>query len=201
MLFPLVKMKKRFAFELRRKFIHLLALLFLVVYLIFREYYGHGGGLLALVFILIFFLVLEYYRIARKKRIPLFHIFWRKSEKDKLGGNVYFILGTIIAFAAFDYWIAVVALLMTIFGDMAGALIGIPFGKHKLKKPNKKSWEGTIAQFLVDLVIGFILLDSILIVVGMALAATIVETKFEHVNDNMSIPVISGFVGQILSFI
>jgi len=194
-------MEKRFAFELRRKFIHLMALLLLVIYLIVRKYYGHGGGLIALVLVLIFFLILEYYRIAKKKKIPLFHIFWRKSEKNRLSGSVYLVIGAIIALGVFDFWIAVVALLMTIFGDMAGALIGIPFGKHKLKKPNNKSWEGTIAQFLVDLVIGFILLDSILIVLGMALAATIVETKFEHVDDNLSIPVVSGFVGQILSFL
>ncbi len=52
---------------------------------------------------------------------------------------------------------AVTAILMWGTGDAAAALVGIPFGKHKVHlKPadGKKSWEGTAAMFLVSLICG-----------------------------------------------
>src|SRR3989344_1739994 len=109
-------MEKSFVFELKRKFIHFLALIFILVYLITKKYYGHQSGLWALTFILISFLTIDFFRVRMKKKIPFFQMFWRDKEKNKLGGNVYFIIGTLVAFAAFDLWIAVVALLMAIFG-------------------------------------------------------------------------------------
>ena len=51
------------------------------------------------------------------------------------------------------------AILMRGTGDAAAALVGIPFGKHKvrLKFTNgKKSWEGTAAMFLVSLICGLV---------------------------------------------
>jgi phytol kinase len=66
------------------------------------------------------------------------------------------------------------------------------------KKSKNKSWEGVIAEFIVNLIIGFILLNNIILVLTMALVATLVETFFTQIDDNISIPVISGFVGQIL---
>ena len=46
-------------------------------------------------------------------------------------------------------------------GDAAAALIGIPFGKHKVKSrltDGKKSWEGSLAMLLVSFVCGMIVL-------------------------------------------
>lgn len=194
-------MEKRFAFELRRKAVHVFSLLYILIYLFFREYWGHSIALLALTFVLIFFFGMEYFRVKKRKKIPLFHIFWREKEKNRLGGQVYFLLGAIIAFAVFDFRIAIAALLMTTFGDMAAALIGIPFGRHYLKKEKDRAWEGIIAQFVVDVVIGFLLLESWFVILGMALVATWVETKFAHVDDNLSIPVFAGFVGMVLKMI
>ena len=51
----------------------------------------------------------------------------------------------------------ITAILMWGTGDAAAALVGIPFGKHKVHlKPadGKKSWEGTAAMFLVSLICG-----------------------------------------------
>ena len=53
--------------------------------------------------------------------------------------------------------IAATAILMWGTGDAAAALIGVPFGKHKVHlKPadGKKSWEGTAAMFLAALICG-----------------------------------------------
>ena len=63
---------------------------------------------------------------------------------------------TIIVFAAFDYPIALVAMLLTVFGDLAAALIGIKFGSLYLYKD--KTMEGSLAGLGMNLLIGFILL-------------------------------------------
>ena len=54
--------------------------------------------------------------------------------------------------------LAAAAILMWGTGDAAAALIGIPFGKHKVKcrlTDGKKSWEGSAAMLLVSFLCGF----------------------------------------------
>ena len=46
-------------------------------------------------------------------------------------------------------------------GDAAAALVGIPFGRHKVNFPpinGRKSWEGTAVMFLVSFLAGYGLL-------------------------------------------
>ncbi len=184
--------------EIKRKFIHLLSLLFLFSYVFCGGIWGEKIALLLLTFLLILFLEIDFIRLKTKIKIPSFiNSLYREKEKNKLGGHIYFLIGAIIALAIFNYKIAIAALLMTTFGDMAASLIGMRFGKHWLKKIPNTAWEGIIAEFGVDLVIGFIFLPHWIIVLVMALTATFVETVFTHADDNMLIPIFSGFNGQI----
>jgi dolichol kinase len=191
-------MNPKLKFEIKRKFIHIFSLLYIAIYLYFQTKYNHKTGLLALTVVLIFFLVLEYFRVIKRKKIPIFHIFWRESEKNRLGGQVYFITGAILAFALFDKNIAIVALLMTVFGDMAAAIFGIAFGKHWIKGLKDRAWEGVLAQFIVDLGIAMLILNDIPLSIVMALVATFVETTITKIDDNLSIPLFSGAVAQII---
>ena len=53
--------------------------------------------------------------------------------------------------------IAAASILMWGIGDAAAALVGIPFGKHKVNcrlTDGKKSWEGSIAMLVVSLATG-----------------------------------------------
>ena len=188
-------------FEIKRKFIHIFALLYIGIYLYFANRFNHNIGLLSLTIVLAFFLVLEYFRVLKQKRIPVFHIFWRESEKNRLGGQVYFIIGAIIAFGVFDKNIAITVLLMTIFGDMAAAIFGIAFGKHWIKGLHNRAWEGVIAQFIVDVIIAMMILNDLTISIVMAFVATFVETTFDHVDDNLSIPLFSGLIAQLIKLI
>ena len=57
--------------------------------------------------------------------------------------------------------VAAASILMWGVGDAAAALVGIPFGKHKVAfQPvnGKKSWEGTFAMFAASFLVGFCLL-------------------------------------------
>ncbi len=194
-------MKKRVKFELKRKMFHLTSLLYILVFYLVSRFYNKQLALLSLIFIFLFFTTLEFFRIKGKQKIPFFHVLFRSKEKDNLAGNFYFTIGAIIVFAIFDFRIAVVALLMTTLGDSAAALFGIQFGKHWIKSIPHTAWEGIIAEFTVDILIGFFILSNWRIILAMALTATFVETVFTHLDDNLAIPIFAGFVGQVLLLI
>lgn len=194
-------MNKKLKFELRRKFIHIFALVYIFIYLYFSSLYNHQSALFSLLILLVLFFILEFYRIQLKKQIPLINIFWREKEKNTLGGHIYFLIGAIIAFSVFETNIAVTSLLIAIFGDMAAALFGIKFGRHFIKRAKSRTWEGVIAELIVNFIIAILILDNFILAISMSLAATFVETVFEHVNDNLSIPVFAGAIGQILFYV
>lgn len=200
--------------ELARKFIHILSILILLIYFFVSENFSSKIALLLLVLLLIIFLEFEYLRIELRRKIPIVKNIWeyvqRKKEKHGLSGSVFFLIGAILVLAVFDTKIAIAAILMTTFGDLAAALIGTRFGKHYFMK--ERAWEGTLAEFAVDILIGisvFILYGGepitsfavwILIIV-MAITATLVETLVYKMDDNLLIPVFAGFNGQITTLV
>jgi len=191
----------KLTFEAKRKFIHLLGFGYVILYYIAMKIVGHQIAMLILVGALLFFVSIEFFRVIEHKKIPIFHFLWRPKEENTLGGQVYYILGLIIALSLFEFPIAITVILMTIFGDMAAAIFGIAFGKHWIKSIPETAWEGIIAEFAVDLIIGFLIIGNWKIVIPMAAMATFVETVFPHVDDNLAIPTFAGFIGQTLKLL
>lgn len=204
--------------EIARKGVHLLSLSFIAIYIIVAGIFGHTAGLFALAFLLVVLIELEYVRIEMKRKIPLISRLWwvkRAKEKERLGGEIFFLIGTIICLAVFDLRVAVAAVLMTTFGDLSAALIGKRFGKHWLPWLKNRAWEGIIAELVADLIIGFIVLRTSLwwlkgasfgqpiwpVIIAMAITATAVETVISKLDDNLLIPVFSGFNGQVVLMI
>ncbi len=202
--------------ELARKFVHFLSLFVLLVYFIFGDIFNPDIALIILVFILILFLELEYLRLELSAKIPIVKNVWKKVRRDKeegsIGSEIFFLVGSIMVLAVFNTQIAVAAILMTTFGDMAAALLGKRFGKHYLSYPEDKAWEGILAEFLVDVLIGFIVFILFpgaafltahlwILIFVMAVTATLVETFAGKIDDNLLIPVFSGFNGQIVLLI
>lgn len=189
--------------ELKRKGTHLLSITFIGIYLLF-SLINPKAGLYALSFLLVIAIQIEYLRVELKANIPILSQIWavlkREKEADKLGGEVFFLLGAILSLALFDFRIAIAAILMTTFGDLAAALVGIKYGKNWLPNLKNKAWEGILAELFVDLVIGFLLLDPIIAIV-MALTATFVETVVSKFDDNLMIPLFAGFNGQMLTLL
>lgn len=209
-------MKWDFKRELARKFVHLLSVLILLIYFLASDFFNKQIALLILVLILIFFLELEYLRIEIAGKIPLLHNLWkylrRKKEKNKLGGDVFFLIGSILVLAIFNVKIAMAVILMTTFGDMSAALIGKRFGKHWLKKFKDRAWEGILAEFFVDVLICYFVFfwGSLLFIFNwqlwvlillMSFTATFVETIIYKMDDNLLIPIFAGFTGQIILII
>lgn len=187
----------KLTFEIKRKFFHVASLIHLLLYYIILKYFNSQTyALLYLTLVLIFFLTLEYFRLIKKKRIPLFSKVWRGEEKKKIGGEVYYILGMILALTFFDLQLAATAILMMALGDAVATLSGISFGRHKLTKTS--TLEGSVVQLIINLAIGYSILTNWTIIISMSIAATLAEIFSFKLDDNLTIPVVAGLVGQII---
>ena len=96
-------MRSNILFEIKRKLFHVLSVIYIIIFVLVAKYYGKQWGILALIGILILFLLLEFLRIKFNFKVPIFHKLWRQTEKKQIGGEVYFIIGAIIAFSVFDF--------------------------------------------------------------------------------------------------
>lgn len=197
--------------EIGRKIIHITILFVLVAYTLIQDSLVNAGyalslakqvALMFLVALLILFLTLEYFRLELGWKMPFFSKFIRPKEQTRMYGVIYFLSATIISLAVFDYKIALAALLMTTFGDMVAALIGKKYGTTLICR--NKTWAGFLGELLTNLIVGFFVLVNlpgyIYIVLGMTFVATVVETLVDELDDNLLIPIFSGFVGQIILF-
>lgn len=183
--------------ELLRKFIHLLALPILGIYTFVAGFYGTKVGILILTTILLILLEIEYIRLEYKLKLPVVIDILRRHEKDHIASSIFFVASTIICFAAFDYPIALLAMLYTVFGDLMAALVGIRFGRNRIYK--KKTLEGFLAGLVTNLLVGVLVLPGAwTIYIPMALTASVVELWTGKLDDNLTVPVAAGFVGQIL---
>ena len=105
---------------------------------------------------------------------------------------------------------AAAAILMWGTGDAAAALVGIPFGRHKVKSrftDGKKSWEGSLAMLLVSFLSGMIVLRFVqkmdfppaLLSAGLgALAGTAAELFSPSEYDTVTVPVVIAAVLLII---
>ncbi|HEY6586152.1 MAG TPA: CTP--2,3-di-O-geranylgeranyl-sn-glycero-1-phosphate cytidyltransferase, partial [Candidatus Methanoperedens sp.] len=97
--------------------------------------------------------------------------------------------------------IASAAILMTTFGDASAALFGKAFGRTWIKGLKNRAYEGCAAELIVDIIIGLFFLPNLILVLVMAGTATIVETVTNKLDDNLLIPLFSGFNGQLIAVI
>jgi len=192
-----------FFHEIGRKIIHLTILIALVIFFIIKKHSGQQAALMFLVTLLLIFLVLEYFRLELDFKLPFFHQFIRPKEQYRVYGVIFFLLSTIIVFAVFDTAIALAALLMTTFGDMVAAIAGKKYGTTILFK--NKTVVGFVAELITTLIVAVMISltfsINIYILILMAFAATTTETLVDELDDNLIVPVVSGFIGQVLLFL
>jgi len=110
-------------------------------------------------------------------------------------GATYILLSSCFTIAFFDKPVAIAALVFIIVGDTLAALIGRKFGRHKF---GKKSIEGSLGCLLGTVLVAF-LVPGLDLTVGLlgAVTATVVEALSVRIDDNVSVPVISGLVMTI----
>ena len=110
-------------------------------------------------------------------------------------GAAYILLSSCFTIAFYDKPVAIAALAFIIVGDTLAALIGRKFGRHKF---GTKSVEGSLGCLLGTVLVALAAPDLALSV-GLlgAVTATVVEALSGSIDDNVTVPVISGLVMTI----
>jgi len=109
-------------------------------------------------------------------------------------GTTYLLLASLAVFLFFEKYVAIASLLFLSIGDLMASVIGERFGKRILFN---KSSEGSLACLASCLLIGIVmsrLTPAIALPVAIvgAVSATIVELLPIPIDDNLTIPLISG---------
>lgn len=112
-------------------------------------------------------------------------------------------MGVFLTFLMFKESIAIASLSFLVFGDMMAKIVGMNYGKRVIFNSNtKKTLEGSIGFLSISISSAYFLwLANILPlwigIVG-AVVASIVEVFPFPVDDNLSVPVVSGAVMSFL---
>ncbi len=132
--------------------------------------------------------------------VSRFGLLLKEAENKKVTGATYFVLSALAAFLLFDQSVAIAALLFLSFGDPVAALVGrrAPgirfFGKSPV---------GTLAMVLVGMGIAGVLpgagvADRHWGLLAGAVAAGLAELLPVPLDDNITIPLVSGGVMALL---
>jgi dolichol kinase len=179
--------------EIRRKMVHLATLIIPIGYaLTSRE--------TVILFVIPLFLVLlsvDLLRHFHPGMASLFKRFFfgrvlREEEKPTLMGSTYFLFSAILAVLLFPKPIAITSLLILILSDTAAALVGKEMGRIRIFG---KTLEGSAAFFFTSLLIVW-LYPNLNRFSGTlaALGGTLIEVLPIRVNDNLSIPLVTGAI-------
>ncbi len=137
------------------------------------------------------------WRIWRSIFRPIFGGMIRRHESTgDFTGAFYILLSTCAMVAFFDKPIAVAALAFIIVGDTFAAIIGRTLGGFKI---GRKSVEGSLGCLAGTLLVAWFTPDLPLSVgVLGAVTATVVEALSFDIDDNISVPIVSGLVMTIV---
>lgn len=178
--------------------------------LIFPVFYYFTGRAVAIYFMAALLILALIFELIRGKN-PVFNdwlwqhfkTFFKDKERYAITGTPYFAGGALATVLFFDKPIAITALCFLTFGDVTAVLIGKKYGKHKIFPP--KSLEGSLAFFVIVIVVGFILKKfcfpaalTTMAIWYSALVATLIEMLPISLDDNLTVPIITGFILQIL---
>lgn len=135
---------------------------------------------------------------ANRWFIRFFGHILRKSERRKITGTTYYLIGSFLSILLFKPAVAIAALLFLVFGDFAAALVGVAVGRIRLL--GGKTLEGALACFAVCAAVGLLIFWKVMphwsygvLALSGAVAATAAELLPGPLNDNLTIPLISGF--------
>lgn len=183
--------------EVKRKSVHLAGLIIPIAY----YFVGKKTGIIILGSVTAFIFLCELLRFVNPKFnnffCRLFSSLLRGHEREDVTGTGYFLFGALLSIILFEKRHAIVCSYFLILGDFFAALVGIKWGRIKILPP--KSLEGSLACFSVCLLVALAHKLNPIIAVAGAFTATIVELVSLGINDNLTIPIISGFVMWIVA--
>jgi len=188
--------------EFRRKGVHLFALVIPIGYVVVT----HTPAILILAFCafgaLLIDLMKYYSKGFRRFFFKIFGSMLRSKEIRRFTSSSYILGAGLICAFAYSKWIMVTSMVFIIIGDIAAAIFGKRFGKHKTI--GNKTLEGSMAFFLFAY-FGAITIKMIALpdapwtalFMG-ALTAAVIESLPLGIDDNLSVPVLTGLLLQLM---
>ena len=194
--------------EFRRKAIHLFALTIPIGYFLLPKI----PSLLILSPFVAGAIMID---IVRLRKLPLHGLLdrllgpvLRDHEERDFAGASYILSASFLSILLFGKSVAIAAISFIILGDIAAALVGRRFGKTKIpwnltkvNSPgsNRKSVEGSLSCLFMCLITALVVPQLPLwIGIAGAVIATMVEGINLPVNDNFSVPLLSGLCMELL---
>lgn len=134
--------------------------------------------------------------------VRLWRPFMRTSEVDRVSGTPWYIAAIAISIAVFPKSIAILTLLYLACGDPIASIFGILYGHKGPRFKDGKSWIGTCAGAAVCILIALIAFRNLPLSWPQYCALSLIsglsggfaEILPLDVDDNFSIPLVSGFV-------
>jgi dolichol kinase len=129
----------------------------------------------------------------------MFASLMKTKEEKSLTGASYTLIGSSLSLLLFSPAIAVSAIYFMAIGDPTASVMGKAFGKTRFS--NGKSIVGSVAMFLICLMIAYAITGSAIMAIIGATVAAITEFLTGSLDDNLTIPLVAGgamTVGQWL---
>ncbi len=136
---------------------------------------------------------------GKKLYFKLFGWMTKKQElKQEFTGASYLLIGSLITVLIFEKNIAILALIFLTIGDPTACLVGQFFGK--IKTFQKKTLEGTIGLITIGFLVSLLITKiPVFYKILAAITAGIVEMLPIKINDNITVPLTTGFVLTLLT--
>jgi dolichol kinase len=189
-----------FRHEMIRKTIHLMSMAIPIGYCLFtRKVVLIGTGFLlgiALAVEILRFSWPTFTRWFNSLAGPLL----RPHEFNGLTGSTYLLLGYYFSIHFFDKWIAIAAILFLCVSDALSGLVGRKWGRIAINRG--RTLEGSFV-FITTAMIIIVLLPGLAFIAGLAgvITGLLIDILVRNINDNLSIPLGSGLIMQIVSWI
>jgi dolichol kinase len=140
--------------------------------------------------------------VLNEKIMRVWGPFMRTSEVNRVSGMPFYISAAMIAIAIFPKPVAILSILYLACGDPIASVFGILYGHKSIRLASGKSLIGTAAGVVTCAVVTFLFTKTmpfsgaalfVLPLVG-GLAGGLAELLPVDIDDNFTIPVVSGFV-------
>lgn len=157
-----------------------------------------------------FFLVLDLLMETARLRFPsinekvmkMWGPLMRSCEVDRFSGTPYYLFSVMLAIAVFPKTVAVLSILYLAVGDPVASLCGILWGDRSYRFKSGKSLIGTLGGVVACTLVGFFVLQPlslpfahyVFLSIAGGIAGGTAEMLPLDVDDNLSIPMVSGFL-------
>jgi len=186
--------------EIKRKAIHLCAMAIPIGYSFLSRRTALPWVVLATVVAVTFDVV----KVENRRfRYLIFHFFrdmFRHKESKTFTGSAFITFVSVITILAFNKWVAIIALTYIIVGDVSAAILGRLYGRHKVY--GNRTLEGSVAFFATAAAVSaasfWVPYDIVPVYyrIAGALLAALVEMVIVQVDDNLTVPLLTGLMLQ-----